>query len=130
MSAEILVRIVERLDPIIRSAVRRRLHVSLQLLDERRENEEARDFVSDARLLIIEKLQKLRTGDAPPIVDLDAYTDRIAVNVCNKYLRQKYPLRRRLKNQLRYLFSHNQQFALWTSDEGEWLCSLRESFPA
>ena len=131
LSTEILVRIIdERLDPLIRSAVRRRLHVSLDLSDERRENEEARDLVSEARLLIIEKLQKLRSGDGRPIDDLDAYADRVAVNVCNKYLRHKYPNRLRLKNQLRYLLSHNQRFALWLSDDGEWLCGLRESSPA
>ena len=64
LSAAILVSLVEeRLDPIIRSAVRRRLHVSLDLSDERSENEEARDLVSDARLLIIEKLKRLRATD-------------------------------------------------------------------
>jgi RNA polymerase sigma factor (sigma-70 family) len=127
MSSEILVRLVEeRLDPLIRSAIRRKLNVSLDPADERRENEDARDFVSDARLLIIEKLQGLRSGGGTPIDDLDAYVGRVAVNVCNKYLRRKYPYRLRLKNQLRYLLSHNQRFSLWRSDTGEWLCSVRE----
>jgi len=77
LSTEILVRIIdERLDPLIRSAVRRRLHVSLDLSDERRENEEARDLVSEARLLIIEKLQKLEEAN-PDLITPDSPTQRV-----------------------------------------------------
>jgi len=31
------------------------------------------------------------------------------------------PLRWRLKNQIRYLLSHHPEFALWETDEGEWI---------
>ena len=126
VSAEQLTRIIEEcVDPIIAASIRHKLKVSLGSSDERQENEQARDLASEARTLVIDKLQKLRSGQGNSIEDLDAYVRRVAVNVCNKYLRDKYPNRLRLKNQLRYLFTHDHRFSLWRSDSAEWLCSLR-----
>jgi hypothetical protein len=126
-SSDILVRIVdEAVDPLVSRTVRRKLNVSLDRSDERPENVDATDLASEARMLVVDKLLKLRAGTGTDINDLDAYVRRVAANVCNKYLRDKYPHRLRLKNQLRYLLAHHPNLSSWQSDEGEWCCYFRD----
>jgi len=45
----------------------------------------------------------------------------VAANSINHSFRQRYPRRLRLKNQLRYLLSHDPRFALWQDADGDWL---------
>ena len=54
-----------------------------------------------------------------------SYVAVIAYNACNEYLRQKYPRRNSLKNQLRYLFTHDPGLALRDAD-GAPVCQFAE----
>lgn len=119
--------IEECIEPLVKALVRGKLHVSLQPTDERQINQDAWDLVSEVKTLIVAKLGNLKSGTVSEgIENLEAYVKTVATNTCNQYLRKKYPHRLRLKNQMRYLLSHDRRFSLWKSVAGDWLCGSRE----
>lgn len=119
--------IAGRVEPLVKTLIRGKLHVSLQPDDERQVNQDAFDLVSDIKTLIVAKLKAPRTGNgAGRIENLEAYIRAVAANATNHYLRSKYPNRLRLKNQLRYLLTHDRRYSLWEMDGGVWVCGLSE----
>ncbi len=128
-SSDLLSRLIEeRVHPLSERIIRMKLGVSLRRADDRRVTDDARDLVSEVKTLMIGKLSKLRSGAANGQIDnFDAYVRAVTINVCNQYLRAKYPNRLRLKNQLRYLLSHDGRFAIGQAEPGGALvCSLSE----
>jgi DNA-directed RNA polymerase specialized sigma24 family protein len=125
-SAEMLAALLDQvIDPQIRSLVRNKLHVTLRTADDSKANQDALDLVGDIRGLILKKLGALRAAaTGQQIADLDAYVRTVAANSINHSFRQRYPRRLRLKNQLRYLLSHDARFAIWQDAHGDWLCGM------
>lgn len=125
-TAEILAVLFDQvIDPQIRLLVRNKLHVTLSPADDSKVNQDALDLAGDIRALILKKLNYLRASpNGQQIADLEAYVRTVASNSINHSFRQRYPRRLRLKNQLRYLLSHDKRFALWQDAESEWLCGL------
>lgn len=123
-ASECLSVLIDRsVEPLIREIVRRKFGVSLRESDERQGNQTAFDIVSEVKTKIVAELSHQRVGKrADRINNLEAYVRKTAANAANHYIRQKNPHRLRLKNQLRYLLSHDRRFSLWRSDEGIWLC--------
>jgi hypothetical protein len=124
----ILVRLLEQLvEPQVTSLIRQKLHVTLNPTDDRRENQDALELAGEAKTLIVSKLSRLRTQQNPAGIDnFNGYVQAVIINTTNHYLRGKYPVRLRLKNQLRYLLSHDKRFALWSDLAGEWVCGRSE----
>jgi hypothetical protein len=116
--------VTQRLEPVAESFIRGKLQASLRADDDRQCNDDAMDLVSEVKALVIAKLTRLRERNES-IVNLEAYTMAVTVNVYNGYLRKKYPRRLQLKDQLRYIVSHDRRFSLWRSESGEWSCSMR-----
>lgn len=127
-SADALAELVtQRVEPLVKAIIRGKLHVSLRVDDERQVNQDACDLVSDVKTLLIGRLTKLRSGDAKGKIDnLDAYVKTVTTNACHAHLRTKYPNRLRLKNQLRYLLTHNERLSLWDTKNDGWFCGSRE----
>ena len=125
---EILVRLLEQLvEPQVKSVIRQKLHVTLHATDNRRENQDALELAGEVKTLIVAKLSRLRTEQNPAGIDnFNGYVQAVINNTTNHYLRRKYPVRLRLKNQLRYLLSHDKRFALWSDLSGEWVCGRGE----
>ena len=125
-SAEILAALFGGLiDPQIRSLVRNKLHVTLRAEDDSKVNQDALDLVGDIRAQILKKISALRSApNGQQIGDLEAYVRTVAANGINHSFRQRYPRRLRLKNQLRYLLSHDGHFALWQDAAGDWMCGV------
>ncbi len=123
---EILVRLLEQLvEPQVTSLIRQKLHVTLNPTDDRRENQDALELAGEVKTLIVAKLAKLKTEQNPSgIENFNGYVQAVIINTTNHYLRRKYPVRLRLKNQLRYVLSHDKRFALWSDLGGEWVCGL------
>jgi RNA polymerase sigma factor (sigma-70 family) len=112
-------------EPIIRGIIGRKLHVSLNGAREGRAAQEAEDIRSEILLQLLSRLGALKSdGEARAIANFRSYVAVTAHNACHEFLRQKYPERWRLKNRLRYLLTHQKGFALWESEQGEWLCGL------
>ncbi len=110
--------------PVIRRTVRRRLMTSPE--------QDREDVAGDVTLDLVSRLKRLKqVGDAP-IERFGAYVAVAAHNRCDRYLRQRYPQRHKLKNRLRYLLAKIPQFALWEDVERGWVCgraSWRERPP-
>lgn len=87
---------------------------------------DAEDVVADTLADLLRRLRDLRQGDAPPIHDLRGYIATCAYNRCHERVRERYPARNRLRNQLHYLCGHHPKLALWRSAHGTTVCGLRE----
>lgn len=84
------------------------------------------DVQGNAVLKLLSYLRNFkRDPESRQIGDFRSYVAVIAYNACNEYLRQKYPLRNSLKNQLRYLFTHDPKLIL-RDDAGTLVCRLSE----
>lgn len=106
-------------EPLIRAIARRRLA----------ETPEAEDASGRAAVQLVARLEDLRSADgggAPTIADFRRYVCTVAHHACDDALRRKYPQRWRLHSRLRYLLSHQPDFALWQTSRGQWLCGLAE----
>jgi hypothetical protein len=111
--------------PIIDGIIRRRLYVSLSSADGTHRNQDALEISSDVTASLIEELRKLkRDPQSKSIQDFRGYVAVVTYHSCYALLRRKYPERHRLKNRLRYLLTHHENFALWESQEKELLCGL------
>lgn len=113
----------ERIEPRIKRYFASRLRVSLRANDDSRQNQDALDLCSEAKVLVLQKLRADDTAaDGNEIRDIDAYVTSIAGNVFNQFLRRKYPRRYSLRNQLRYLLTHHRELAMWKVDDDQWFC--------
>lgn len=114
-------------EPIVRCLIRSRLHVSLRTEDERQVSFDAQELVSEIKTTIVAKLIDLKSQTGSGRIDnLEAYVRTVSSNACNQYLRKKYPNRLRLKNQLRYLLTHDRRFSLWNTENDDWICGLAD----
>jgi hypothetical protein len=117
--------ISEHAQPIIRNIIRAKLRVSFNQQDGHHLNQDALEIGSEVKGMLLAELQSLK--NLPRQKTINNFPNYVAVvtfNACNNYLRRKYPQRHSLKNKLRYLLTHRNEFALWESAEGEWLCGL------
>ncbi len=70
-------------------------------------------------LRLIARLNESKSDSSiRPIKDCRSYVAVTTYHACHEYLRQKYPQRHRLKNRLRYLLTHDANFALWDDHGG------------
>jgi hypothetical protein len=77
-------------------------------------------------LRLVRLLRELKTNPQnKPVKNLRSYVAVMSYHACEEYLRRKYPQRHSLKNKLRYILTHRQEFALWEGDD-KWLCGFSE----
>ncbi len=89
-------------------------------------HDDVEDVVADTLSDLLRRLRDLRAGNAGPIDGLRGYIATCAYNRCHERLRERYPARNRLRNQLQYLGGHHAALALWRSPHGTIVCGLRE----
>lgn len=83
------------------------------------------DIAAECEAAVLERLADLRAGrDVDPIASLPAYVAVVAYNGWHRFLRERFPVRARLKNRLRYLCGHHPALALWTDATGTLVCGL------
>jgi RNA polymerase sigma factor (sigma-70 family) len=89
--------------------------------------QDSEDVQNNVVLKLLGILRECRHNpDFRSISNFRSYVAVTAYNACNEYLRQRYPQRHSLKNQLRYLFTHFPQLALWNSEDGKPICGTIE----
>lgn len=88
--------------------------------------DEAEDLVADTVADLLRRLRELRAGGAQPIHDLRGYIATCAYNRCHERLRERYPARNRLRNQVHYLCGHHAKLAVWRAAHGTIVCGLGE----
>ena len=111
--------------PIIKGIIKSRMHNFFSAKYYQREANDAEDLYADVVLQLLVRLTELKAHpDNNPIEDIRGYVAVLTYNACHEYLRKKYPQRHSLKNQLRYLLTHQAGFALWESKDKETLCGF------
>ncbi len=91
------------------------------------DEQDSDDVQNNVVLKLLSMLRECRhRADFRSISNFRSYVAVTTYNACNEYLRQRYPQRHSLKNQLRYLFTHIPQLALWNTEEGKAVCGRVE----
>ena len=109
-----------QIEPILLQYFSGKLRSSMRHNDDDRNNQDALELLSEAKMRILRKLCK--SGSA--VEDVEAYTRVVARNVFHEYLRKKYPRRLSVKNQCRYLLTHHRDLRLWRGENDVYLCGL------
>jgi hypothetical protein len=88
--------------------------------------EDVADLKGDAVVRLVQRLRELRAEPAPePIQNFAAYASAVASHICYTYLRRRYPEWTRLKNQVRYIVTHDPDLALEQPDRDTFWCVSR-----
>jgi RNA polymerase sigma factor (sigma-70 family) len=118
-------------DQLIKIIIRRELNVSLeqaQFSNPEPDNnylQDAKDAYGDVIANLLNRLCNLKTvTNCEGISNFRNYVAVTTQNICYDYLRRRHPQRWRLRNRLRYLLTHREEFAIWESDGEELLCGL------
>src|SRR6266436_4549106 len=94
--------LADHAEPIIRGIVRRKLSHS-PVDSSAARGEDIEDIQSEALVQLLARLKRLRAEhDLNGIADFPGYVAVVTYNAYHQHLRQKHPLRWRLKNRLRY----------------------------
>jgi len=83
------------------------------------------DIVAQVTLSVLRKLHAATVLEEESIQSIEAYVITLTRNLVRDAMRRRTPERTRLKTRLRYLFTHDRRFALWTHD-ATMFCGLRE----
>ena len=110
------------------------LPVSKEIIDHKlrahsagRDQQDSEDVQNNVVLKLLSILREWKHNpEFRSIGNFRSYVAVTAYNACNEYLRQRYPQRHSLKNQLRYLFTHVPQLALWNTEDGKAVCGQVE----
>ena len=91
------------------------------------QQEDIEDLVGEIYLKILRRLRGLKQSpNEDTIKDFRSYVAVTTYNVCNAYVRLKYPNWYRLKAKLSYTLKHHPEFALWDRTDGKSVCGLSE----
>jgi hypothetical protein len=115
----------DEIDPIIRRGLGYKLRFHRLQLEENPQRPELEEIYNDIQIRLLQRLRALKHDPGQnPIVNLRGYVASVTRNTCDEYLRQRYPLRRSLRDKVRrHLLSHS-DFALWEDAEHNWLAGL------
>ena len=114
--------ICEAAQPVVRDVIRNKLRVG-HFSDRDLTDDQAAELASDVTMKLVGRLRELKSEPAAKAINnFRGYVAVMAYHACDEFLRQKYPRRYSLKNQLRYLLTHRDGLKLWESTEGILLC--------
>jgi len=113
----------EQIEPTIRRGLGFKLRLYRPQSDKNRN--ELEEIYNDIQLRLLKRLRALKEDPAQnQIANLRGYVATVTRNTCDEYLRQRYPLRRSLKDRVRrHLLSHA-EFAVWEDAEHNWLAGF------
>lgn len=109
----------EHAEPLIRKVIASKLQ-------RKEERQDVDDVVSEVLLQLTRRLRGLRDAKTLSITSFRAYVARTAENACHRYVRERHPVRSRLKNKLRYLLNHRPEFQTQEDKSGNVVCVLKE----
>ncbi len=100
-------RIVQRAEPLIQAIIGRyRGVLPPEVLD---------DIRSTVMLRILRRLRDLPGSEGAAIENIDDFVATLTFNCVNDVLRDRYPVRTRLKNRIRYILTRGGRLASWRS---------------
>jgi DNA-directed RNA polymerase specialized sigma24 family protein len=115
--------ISEEVNPLVKQIVSYKLRACSV---ENRVSHDVEDLCSETLVNLLARLGEIRRSRRTQegIRNFRGYVAVTAYRACYEYLRRKYPQRHSLKNKLRYLLTHHTGFALWETEDGEWMAGL------
>ncbi len=121
----------EQAEPVIGSILRHNLRVTLREADDNADNQNALALRSSVRLQLLSELEALRSRPGGPAwANFRSHVAELTYQACDEHLRQQHPRRHNLKNKLRYLLTHNEEFALWENELRELVAGTRREVMA
>src|SRR5262249_16112927 len=88
-----------------------------------RDAEETSELQGEVMVRLLARLNEcLADPRKHPIKNWRNYVTGTTHHACYEYFRQKYPRRHSLKNRIRYLLGRRTDFAVWQTDDEEFLC--------
>ena len=109
--------------PVLTRSIRAKLNVSMSNGDRSHLNQDALELEADTELLFFSRLETLRqNGECEHIENLEGYVRQVAQNAFHRYLRSRYPVRSRVRNQIRYILTHDPKLKIESKDDGTLLC--------
>jgi DNA-directed RNA polymerase specialized sigma24 family protein len=87
---------------------------------------DADDVHHTVLLRLATHLWQVREERAEPIASFAAYVAHAASNGCHEWLRERFPQRTRLQQQIRYVCRHHAALALWMRPSRTWVCGLAD----
>ncbi|HEX2271611.1 MAG TPA: hypothetical protein VHH35_18845 [Pyrinomonadaceae bacterium] len=115
----------EQIEPIVRRGIRYKLrfyrpHAELNL-----HRPEFEEIYNDVQVRLLKRLRDLKEyPEVNQIANLGSYVATVTRNTCDEYFRQKYPLRRSLKDKVRRHLLTSSEFALWEDADHNWLAGF------
>ena len=114
----------ETIEPVAKSIIGYNLKVCFRDCH-RAEITDAEDIYSETLMQLIARLYEIKTRpDTDGIRNLRSYVAATAYRSFYEHLRRLYPRRYSLKNKLRYLLRHKDCFALWRTEDGDWVAGF------
>lgn len=115
----------EQIEPTIRRGLGYKLRIYRPHGEQNLQRPEFEEIYNDIQVRLLKRLRALKEDPARnQIMNLRGYVATVTRNTCDEYLRQRYPLRRSLKDKVRrHLISHD-EFALWQDAENDWFAGL------
>lgn len=107
--------LIEHATPTIKAVIAYRLRAGFA------QTGDAEDVCQEVTLQLIARLKYLKATGAPPLHGaFSSYVAAVAHQACSLYRRRQLPRRARLKDQLRYVLTHQRGLALWESAHKVW----------
>lgn len=115
----------EEIEPIIRRGIRYKLRFYRPQAEPSLHRPELEEIYNDIQVRLLKRLRDLKQyPDENHIANLGSYVATVTRNTCDEYLRQKYPLRRSLKDKVRRHLLSYPEFSLWEDAEHNWLAGF------
>ena len=121
----------EQAEPVIGSILRHKLRVTLRDANPAEDNQEALALRSSLRLQLLGELETQRAKPGGRLLrNFRSHVAELTYQACEEHLRRHNPKRHSLKNKLRYLLTHNPEFALWEVERRELIGGTRRELMA
>lgn len=114
-------------EPVLRRTIPFKLRRLSHGASPERLRQEAEDIQSDVMLQLLSRLDRMRQatdGAGGRIADFGSYVAACAYNACDAHASKNFPLRRRLKRELRALFAARDDLKLWEAEGRVWWCGV------
>lgn len=111
----------EQIEPVIRRGIRYKLRFYRAQSDLSLHRPEFEEIYNDIQVRLLKRLRDLKQfPDENHIANFGSYVATVTRNTCDEYLRQKYPLRRSLKDKVRRHLLSYPMFSLWEDADHNW----------
>lgn len=115
----------EQIEPVVRRGIRYKLRFHRPQTDLSLHRPEFEEIYNDVQVRLLKRLRDLKEyPEENQIANLGSYVATVTRNTCDEYLRQKYPLRRSLKDKVRRHLLTYSEFALWEDADHNWLAGF------